>query len=319
MSVLLFVIIAGCILSVFSGAYVFWVACAKREDVDWLDEQAVSKTQNAQYYPYIVESDRWLKKNNAQDVYTVGKDGIVLHGLWIPAENCKGTVLMAHGYRSTMLLDCHLAFELFHQLGMNILVPEQRTHGQTGGRFITFGVKESGDMQQWLRFCNSTLSADPIVLYGISMGASTMLYLADKALPDNVKGIIADCGFTSPKAIISHVYRSVLHLPAAPAVWIAGVFAKLIAGFSLDACDTVRSLRRSRLPVAMIHGMADGFVPWEMTVQGYDNCRTAKKLLLVPKAEHGLSFLGDGFGYTATVIDFLKENISGFCVPESRK
>lgn len=319
MSILLFVLIGVGIVLLFSGGYVFLVACARREDVDWLDEIAVSKTPNAQYYPYMVASDNWLKAHHAQDVFTTASDGVKLHALWIPAENSRGTVLMAHGYRSTMLLDFHLPFELFHQLGFNILVPEQRTHGKSGGRFITFGVKESRDMEQWIHYHNNHFSENPMMLYGISMGASTMLYLADRKLPENVKGIIADCGFTSPKEIISIVYRKVLRLPATISVWICGIFAKLIAKFDFWSCDTRKSLRNSRLPVLLIHGEEDRFVPCQMTIQAYEACTSQKQLLIVPGAEHGLSFLTDGLHYTASVIDFLKENINGFTLPDNRK
>lgn len=314
MSLLLFILAAIMLLVFVSGAYVFFIACAKRKDVDWLNEEAVSKTPNAQYYACMVASDKWLKSHNAEDVYTNAADGVQLHALWIPAKNSKATVLLAHGYRSTMLLDFHLAFELFHRLGLNILVPEQRTHGESGGKFITFGVKESQDMARWINFHNGELSQDPMVLYGISMGASTMLYLADRKLPENVKGIIADCGFTSPAEIISSVFRKVLHLPAAPSVWVAGIFAKVFAGFSLWEKDTRKSLANARIPVLMIHGEADGFVPCWMTRQGYDACTGRKELLMVPEAEHGLSYVVDGYRYTARVIDFLKENIPDFDV-----
>ena len=151
------------------------------------------------------------------------------------------------------------------------------------------------------------------------MGATTMLYLADRKLPDNVKGIIADCGFTSPMEIISTVYRAVLRLPPIPTVWIAGLYAKWIADFSFCSRDTRKSLRNSRLPVLLIHGEADGFVPSWMSVQAFENAASPKKLLLVPEAEHGLSFLAEPYGYTAAVIDFLKENISGFSLPDKRK
>ena len=90
-------------------------------------------------------SDAWLKDHNAQDVYVNSNDGLKLHAFWIPAENARGTILLAHGYRSTMLVDFGLAFAFYHALGMNILVPNQRAHGESEGRYITFGVKESED------------------------------------------------------------------------------------------------------------------------------------------------------------------------------
>lgn len=316
MGLLLFVLLAFSLLTLVSGAYIFFVACRKR-DMDWLDETAVARTPNGQYYPFIVATDQWLHDHNAQDVCTEAVDGARLHGFWIPAEHSRGTVLMAHGYRSTLLLDFHLPLQLFHRLGFDVLVPQQRTQGLSGGKYITFGVKESTDIQQWLCYHNERLSQKPVILYGISMGASTMLYLADRVLPVNVKGIIADCGFTSPRQIISHVYRSVLHLPPLLSVWMAGIFARVFAGFSFSACDTRVSLANTRLPVLLIHGEADSFVPSEMTQQAYRACRGKKTMLIVKYAEHGLSYLEDGISYAAYVIDFIKENIPGFSIPES--
>lgn len=307
-----FILIAVAALLIVSGGYVFVIACCGGKKADWLDENWIKTTQYGVYSDYIQASDRWLKANKAVDVYITSHDGLRLHALWIPAEDPKGTVLMAHGYRSTMLIDFHLAFELFHRLGMNILVPEQRTHGQSQGRFITFGVKESRDMKNWLEYYDRELGKWPVVLYGISMGASTMLYLADHRLPGRVCGIIADCGFTSPKQIIASVYERVIRLPAVVSLWVTGVFARIFAGFGLGEKDTRRALKRSRYPVLLIHGQADDFVPCEMTQQAYEACTGRKKLLLVPGAAHGFSFLEDGYGYTAAVIDFLKENVDEF-------
>lgn len=167
-------------------------------------------------------------------------------------------------------------------------------------------------MVGWLEYHDCHLGKWPVVLYGISMGASTMLYLADRRLPGRVCGIIADCGFTSPAEIIASVYRCVIRLPAALSLWVTGLFTRLIAGFGLKEKDTRRSLKRSRYPVLLIHGESDGFVPCEMTRQAYEACSGNKKMLLVPGADHGLSFLADGYGYTAAIMDFLKENVDSY-------
>lgn len=305
MSPILFVFLAIFVLFLCSGVYVFVLACCAGRKVDWLDEDRVKKTPYGIYYDCIQASHRWLKEHNAQDVYIKSQDGLRLHGFWIPADRPRGTVLMAHGYRSTMLIDFHLAFELFHRLGMNILVPEQRTHGQSGGKYITFGVKESRDMCQWLEFHHNEMGDYPVVLYGISMGASTMLYLADQVLPGAVKGIIADCGFTSPAQIISSVYRSVIHLPGWISLWVAGIFTRIFAGFGLWEKDTRKILKNSRYPVLLIHGGEDGFVRCEMSKEAFAECKEPKKLLIVEKADHGLSFVVDGFSYTAAIMEFL--------------
>ena len=244
--------------------------------------------------------------------YITSKDGLRLHAYWIPAENPRGTILLAHGYRSTMLVDFGLAFVFYHTLGMNILVPDQRSHGASEGKFITFGVNESDDMRRWIEFHNANFGMYQMILSGISMGASTMLYLVDCDLPANVKCLIADCGFTSPWEILSSVFRSVVHLPAAPTLWAANVFAKVIAGFSLRGKDSRKTLANAKLPILMIHGDADDFVPCEMTKEGFACCTGIKELLLIENAGHGISFLVDKKRYTTAVIAFLEKHLEGF-------
>lgn len=293
------------LLLLVSGGYVFFAACIRSKELSWLVEEQISKTPFAQHYEKIVAADRWLKSHDAQDVYIKAYDGLKLHALWIPAEKPRGTVLLAHGYRSCMLVDFGLAFDFYHNHGMNLLIPDQRAHGKSQGKFITFGVKESKDMQLWIDFHNAHFGKFPVMLSGLSMGASTMLYLADKELPENVKGIVADCGFTSPKDILSSVFTNVTHLPAQPTLWITDLFARFFAGFSLYECDSRKILPKSKIPVLMIHGTDDNFVPCNMTTEAYAACTGPKELLLVEGAEHGVSFLVDRRSYTQTVIAFM--------------
>lgn len=312
MAIILWILVGIFLLVVFSGAYVFVLACVRRKELPWMVEEEIKKTSYAKYYNCILASDAWLKGHHAQDVYVTSKDGLKLHGYWIPAENPRGTILLAHGYRSTILVDFGLAYAFYHALGMNILVPHQRSHAESEGRFITFGVKESEDMKCWIDYHNKTYGDQQMILSGLSMGASTMLYLADQELPENIKCIIADCGFTSPKAILDKVYRSVVHLPSGPSLWAADLFARLFAGFSLNEKDTRKILKNAKLPVMMIHGLSDDFVPSYMTQQGYDACCGQKEILLVEGAGHGTSFLVDKENYTKRIIAFLEKHLEDF-------
>ena len=312
MSPFMFILLAVIVLTLVSGGYIFLIGCVRRKELPWLVEEEIKKTGYGKYYPCMVLADQWLRDHNAQDVYATSSDGLKLHGLWIPAENPKGTVLLAHGYRSTVLCDFGLAFVCYSDLDMNILVPDQRSHGKSEGKFITFGVKESDDMRRWIDFHNENFGAQEMILHGISMGASTMLYLADADLPENVKGIIADCGFTSPKDILSTVFKRVIRLPSIPSIWATDLFARLFAGFSIYGKDSRKTLADSKLPVFMIHGTGDDFVPCEMTKEGYAACTGEKKLLLVEGAEHGVSFVRDQQTYTAMLLDFLRTNLKHF-------
>jgi len=305
----LFVVIF--LLLIVSGGYVFYQACVRRKEYDWLNEEEISRTSYNKYYKAILASNQWLIDHRAQDLHITSKDGLKLHALWIPVDDAKGTVILAHGYKSTMLVDFSFVLDFYHALGMNLLIPDQRSHGKSQGRYITFGVKESDDMLRWLQYHNQHFGAFDVVLSGLSMGASTMLFLADADLPENVKGIIADCGFTSPKAILSHVFTSVTHLPAGPSIWVTDLFARILAGFSLTEKDTRNTLANSKVPVLMIHGKKDDFVPCYMTEEGYAACKTDKQILLVDGADHGVSFLYDSDSYTNRLIEFFERYLGG--------
>ena len=312
MSIAVYILLSILILLVLSGGYVFLIACVRRKEIPWLQEEEIKKTSYAKYYDHIVRSDSFLKEHDAMDISVKSNDGLILRGLWVPANDPKGTILLAHGYRSSKLVDFGLVFDLYHRLGMNLLIPDQRAHGKSEGKYITFGVKESRDMQAWIAYHNREFGEYPMILSGLSMGASTVLYLADADLPRNVKGIIADCGFTSPKEILSSVYRNIVHLPAGPTLWITDLFARVVAGFGLSEKDTRVCLRKSKLPVFLIHGLADDFVPCSMSQKGFEACTSPKELLLVEGAGHGVSFLHNSTEYTEKIIAFLKKNVEGF-------
>ena len=108
----LFVLLGFILLVVFSGGYMFYVACRRGPQRNWLDKAVTDKTPYGQFHEAIIASDNWLKQHEVQDVYIKNRTGLRLHGLWIPAANPKGTILLVHGYRSTYLLDFALVLDV---------------------------------------------------------------------------------------------------------------------------------------------------------------------------------------------------------------
>ena len=307
----IFFVLAGILLLlIVSGGFTFFVACVRKKELPWLDEEKLKKTPYGQFSDHIQKAHQWLSEQKAQPVTITSEDGLKLAGLWVPAEDAKGTILLAHGYCSSFLVDFGPVMEHYHKQGLNLLLPYQRSHGKSEGRYITFGVLESKDMMRWIDYHNSTFGKLPMILSGLSMGASTVMYMADEPLPENVRGIIVDCGFTSPKEIIADVFRKVTHLPATPAIWVANLFARVFAGFSLTQKDSRKTLTKNRLPIIMVHGMADDFVPCDMTRQGYQVCTGEKQQLLVEEATHGVSYFHAKERYTTMVNEFIKKTLA---------
>ena len=292
-----------------SGFYAFFVACIRGKDLDWFNKDNLENTPYAEYYDTIIEADQWLRDHHAEDLYIKSSDGLMLHGLWVPAEFANGTMILVHGYRSSQLIDFGMVLAYYHNEGYNLLLPEQRCHGKSEGRYITFGVKESDDILRWIEYHNFAFGEYAVVLCGLSMGASTILYLADEQLPRNVRGMIADCGFTSPREIISTVYKTVTHLPPGPSILVADFFVRIFAGFRLSQKDTRVTLSKNRLPILLIHGLNDDYVPCEMTKEAYNACSGNKEILLVEGAGHAVSFLVDQARYKAAVDKLLNKII----------
>lgn len=279
------------------GGYTFFIACGRGKEIDWMDEKKVKETDFAPYFANIQHGHQWLQDHHAQDVYIMNRDGLKLHAYWVPAKEPKGTVMLVHGYHSCAMMDFSIAFERYHQMGMNLLLPSHRAHGKSEGKYITFGVRECGDLLEWIEYHNHQFGMLPMMISGMSMGAATVMYLAGEDLPHNVKSLNADCGFTSPMEIVAKVFQDATHLPAWPILWATDLFSRFLAGFSLSEKVSTQTLKRNTRPILFVHGTKDAFVPYEMTCRSFAASGGEKRLLLVENATHGTSFLHDKESY----------------------
>lgn len=255
----------------------------------------------------IHEGVDWFLAQSLEPVQITSHDGLKLHGLFLPADGAETTIILMHGYRSAELHDFSCAYKTYHELGYNILVPWQRSHADSEGHLIYFGVKERFDCVSWTEYINNRLGMDKdIIIEGMSMGATTVLMASALKLPENVRGIIADCGFTSPFEVMASTMKQ-LRLPARPYLDLMNIFSKLFLDFDLHT-STEDALKHCRIPVLLIHGEADGLVPCEMSVRNYNACVSPKELITVPNAEHGLSYLIDKPRCDAALNAFLNTN-----------
>lgn len=247
----------------------------------------------APYAEIIRGGVRWLREQNPERVEITSFDGLRLRAVFLPAENAKCTAILMHGYRSEHQWDFAGAYRLLHEYGCNLLVPWQRAHGRSEGRIICMGVKERRDCADWARYVEKRLGKElPIVLEGMSMGAATVLLATGLDLPENVRGVIADCGFGSVWREFGYVLTERLRLPLHPILDTCCALNRLFFGFGYRDVSTAEALRRSKLPLLLIHGEADRFVPAYFSRENFEaSAAEDKTLVLVPGAGHGCSFL----------------------------
>ena len=248
-----------------------------------------------------------LRSRPMERVTITARDGVELVGHWYPCKNAKRVVLAMHGWRSSWYRDFGASCDFWRGEGCSILYAEQRGQGESGGEVMGFGITERFDCIDWLRFLEGRAEGLPIYLGGISMGATTVLLAAGLGLPESVHGIMADCGFTSPEAIWRHVAEDNLHVPYALLKPAVERICRRKIGCGPGDTSTVEALKNCHTPVIFIHGTEDSFVPAKMTVENYDACAGEKRLLLVPGAEHGVSYLVDREGYEEAVRAFWRD------------
>lgn len=287
------------------GFGAFAVFSLRQRFVDPASPEAVQHSAYARFSDQISAGQDWLTAQNPERVETTSFDGIKLVGRYIPCENARGTAILFHGYRSQWNLDFSCSVSYYHSLGFALLLVDQRAHGESGGHYITYGVKERRDVLSWIDYVNLRFGDNtPILIGGLSMGASTVQMACGLGLPENVRAAVSDCGFTTPYEIGVHVLRR-RKLP----VWLllpqVELFCRLLAGFGLKECSTLTAQRRNRIPTFFVHGEDDNLVPCEMTLRNYKACRAEKHLLTVPGATHGVSYLVDQPRYEREIKEFL--------------
>lgn len=222
----------------------------------------------------------------AEDVY-VENDGLALHGYLARRSEEQGArwLIAVHGYKASAA-DMAPFAEWYWRRGWNVLVIDQRAHGLSEGRWIGMGVLEKNDLLGWIDMVIGLDSDARIALHGVSMGAATVMLAAGEALPQNVRCIIEDCGYSSVAAEFSHQLQEMFHLPPFPLIPLASAIAELRAGWSFSQGDALAALRRSQVPLLCIHGSADTFVPFSMLDKIYEAAPGDKVRLIVRGAEH---------------------------------
>lgn len=267
---------------------------------------SVTGPQYDAYRPKMREIYHKLNDRPCEFVTIQSQDGLTLSGRYYHVKDGAPLDIGFHGYRSSPITDFSGGSELSFDLEHNLLLVDQRAHGRSEGRTITFGIKERWDLLSWVDYALERFGADTkILLYGVSMGGATVLMASELALPENVKGIIADCPYSSAMDVILYVGQS-NPIPN----WLIRPFvilgAKIYGGFDVNEITAAEAVKNTRVPILIIHGEADSYVPCEMSNIAAHNPQKVVRHT-VPGAEHGISYLVDTPRYRNIVTDFINK------------
>lgn len=254
-----------------------------------------------------IADDQFLVENPPVEKYLISTDALALklHASAYPNPKAGHKwVVAVHGYTSHNR-EMTQWVRGFYAKGFNVLTPDLRGHGLSEGDYIGMGWDDRLDVLCWV---NALIKEDPeaeIVLFGLSMGAATVMMLSGERLPDNVKVIVEDCGFTSARSVLSYQLKERFNLPAFPALQAANTVAKLRAGYRIFEASAVNQLAKATLPILFIHGEADSFVPYRMMEELYTATNTEKEKLTIPGAGHIQAVDVDPELYWQTIWNFI--------------
>lgn len=272
----------------------------------------MSGTDWSQYAPMMEKRKAFMMAQAHEDVYQMSFDGLKLHATYFPAleeyANKRKVAICFHGYTSQGMSDYIGLSDYYLKRGYAMLLPDARAHGESEGEYIGFGCLDRKDALVWINWVIQELGEDVgIVLHGTSMGGATVLMASGLELPGQVKGIVSDCAFTSPKEVFTHVLHSMYHLPAFPAIPGADILNRRLAGYGMDECNAKREVAKAKVPILFIHGTKDTFVPYHMCREIYDCCASPKKILEVEGAAHAESYYKDTESYERALDEFFGE------------
>lgn len=286
----------------------FYGRTMKRQNVDMQRTIKMAGTDWSQYSDILAQRKAYMLEQSHEEVYLTSFDGLKLHATYFPPNretDRKRVVICFHGYTSKGMSDFTGLTDYYFRHGYAMLHPDARAHGSSEGEYIGFGCLDRKDALKWIDWVIKKCGGDvEILLHGISMGGSTVLMASGLELPPQVKGIISDCGFTSPKEVFTHVLKTMYHLPTFPVMQGTELINKRLAGYGMDECNARREVAKAKVPILFIHGSKDTFVPTRMCQEIYDCCSSTKKILIVDGAAHGESYFKNMGAYEKALDEF---------------
>lgn len=306
-------LLATALIGLTGASYYFYDFAIKRSRKKFLENNETADKDTKDTDTGVIPWNTDWFDANENEIWTIrSKDGLKLTGYYFAAnEPTTKTVIVAHGYNSTAR-DMSVFGQFFaEKLGYNVLLPDARGHGNSEGNYIGFGWHERKDYLQWIEKVIQIQGEDSqIALFGVSMGGATVMMVSGEELPEQVKVIVEDCGYSSVQEQLSFQLKSMFKLPSFPLVHTTSLLTGAKAGYRFSEASAVKQVAKAKVPMLFIHGSKDDFVPTQMVYQVYNACQTPKDLLIVDGAVHAESQGTNPAIYEAKIKEFVENYIT---------
>lgn len=272
-----------------------------------VDPPLTPETDDPEYLAAYQEFSQWFNRQKKEQWWLYSDDpSNRIHAVYLPNPRpTKKAVVIAHGYHGNAQMMAAYA-QLFQELGYHVLMPDNRGHGESAGRWINFGWLDRLDYLDWCLDLIDHLGSDcELLLFGVSMGGAITMMMSGEDLPPQVKAIIEDCGYSSLHEQLAYRAKVEFHLPQFPTLPIASLINRIVLGFSLNDVNSLQALAKNTRPIFFIHGEKDDYVPTSMCYKNFAATSAPKEMWIVPNAKHAEAFAIDPEAYRERVSWFL--------------
>ncbi|MBR2046039.1 MAG: alpha/beta fold hydrolase [Agathobacter sp.] len=283
---------------------------------DILFTQLLKRPDIEKAYAMVPPTDSWydtitkvhnslkeIQEKNHELLEITSHDNLKLKAVYYPSDNSNNiTVICAHGYTSHAEREWAFPGLFYLSLGYNVLIPYQRAHGLSEGKYITFGALEHKDMLGWINKVNEMNPNDTIIIHGLSMGGGIALDLADKEMR-NVKGIIADAPSVSIREFFQNVSKDVFKKEAEKVATHAVARFKKEFGADVKDFECVDIVSRSKYPILLSAGSMENMEKLFDTIKDTNPCST--DIIILEGCNHGNGMYKQTELYQNVIKDFI--------------
>lgn len=266
-------------------------------------------------YPHIKSwADSMFQNQLFKDTCIQSEDGVLLHALYAYADTVTPkTAVIVHGYTDNAIRMLHIGYLYHHDLKYNVLLPDLRFSGKSEGSHLQMGWNDRKDVLRWMDVANQIFTRTShtentrMVVHGISMGGATTVNVSGEPQQPYVKCFINDCGFTSVWDEFTGELKTQFGLSAFPILHLASLLTDIRYGWNFKEAAPIQQIKKCNLPMLIIHGADDKFVPTWMGDSLYQAKPGIKEFWKTPKTEHAASYLNYPQEYTEKVKNFTEK------------
>lgn len=296
-----------------------WIVVFEKLKANILFEQVLKRPNIDKAYAMVPPTDSWydtittvhnslaeIQKLPHKSLQITSHDGLTLQAVYYPGTSDK-TMIWVHGYTSHAQRESAFPGLFYHSLGFNVLIPYQRAHGLSEGKYISFGALEQQDMQRWVDKVNELHPNGSILIHGLSMGGGIVLDLATQEMK-NVKCLIADAPNESIESFLRGVSGHVFKKEADKVYpYVLERYRKV---FQIDplAFDRVKTISDGKYPLLLSAGELENREELFRALESANPCDTTT--IILPGCNHGNGMYKQTRMYQTAIKEFIERNIA---------